>query len=85
MLAQFTSDVGGDPTEAKAQIIRRAVALIVWCEAEDAKMANGEDVAIALYTTACNSLRRLLLDIGLRRTAKDITPSLSEYIEAKAT
>lgn len=85
LVSAFISDVGGDPSEAQRQVIRRASALSVWCEAVDARMTSGEDIEIGPYTTACNSLRRLLVDIGMTRTAKDITPSLAEYIEAKAT
>ena len=35
LVATFTSDMGGDPSEAEKQLIRRAESLSVWCEAVD--------------------------------------------------
>ena len=81
---QLESDAGGDPSGAQQAIIRRAATLAVWCEQAEAAFANGADLDIAAFTTATNSLRRLLADLGLERKAKDITPSLSQYIAAKA-
>ena len=82
LIAEFTRDLGGPDSlsEAQRSIIRRAASLCVWCEAVEVQMANGEDCEIGPYTTACNSLRRLLNDIGLERRSKDITPDLSIYI-----
>src|SRR5262245_11379694 len=60
VLAQLVADLGGDPTEAQSIIARRAATLAVWCEGEEAAMANGEEADIATFTTACNALRRLL-------------------------
>lgn len=80
LLAQFIADMGGDPSEAKRTIAKRAATLIVWCESAESKMANGEELDIATFTTAANSLRRLLTDIGLERHARNITPpSLRDY------
>ena len=59
--------------EAGNAKVGKAAALIVWTEAVEAKLAGGADFDIAAYTTACNTLRRLLADIGLERKAKDIT------------
>src|SRR5262245_48708501 len=82
ILAQIVSDIGGDPSEAENIIARRACTLAVWCEQAAAAMANGAEIDIQQFTTATNALRRLLLDIGLERRAKDITPTLSQYLEA---
>lgn len=73
-------DMGGDPSEARAIIARRASTLAVWCEAAEADLANGKDIDIAEFTTACNALRRLLTDLGLERKARDVTPTLKDYI-----
>lgn len=84
ILSQLVSDMGGDPSEAQAQIARRAASLAVWCEERDAAAANGEPLDIAAYTTASNALRRLLGDLGLERRARDETPTISEYMARKA-
>lgn len=80
LLAQFIADMGGDPSEAKITIAKRATALIVWCESAESKAVNGEELDIATFTTAANTLRRYLADIGLERHARNITPpSLRDY------
>ena len=62
---------------------RRAASLCVWCEAVEVRLAAGEEIDIAPYTTAANSLRRLLVDIGFERRAKEVMPSLDVYVRAK--
>ncbi|MEL7719025.1 hypothetical protein AAG598_03185 [Citromicrobium bathyomarinum] len=84
ILGQLVSDLGGDPSEAQMQIARRAASLAVWAEEQDASAANGEPLDIGTYTTASNSLRRLLADLGLERRARDVTPSIAEYAARKA-
>ena len=80
ILAQLFADMGGDPTEARSIIARRAATLAVWCESAEASMANGTNLDVASFVTAANSLRRLLADLGLDRQAQDITPALASYI-----
>lgn len=85
ILATLVSDAfAGDPTEAQLQLARRAAALGAWCEDQDAAAANGQPIDIASYTTASNSLRRLLQDIGLTRAARDVTPDLKTYMAQRA-
>lgn len=84
ILAQLVCDLGGEPSEAQLQIARRAASLSVWAEEQDAAAANGEALDIGAYTTASNSLRRLLADLGLERRARDVTPRLDRYIAGEA-
>ena len=81
--AQIIADIGGDPSEAQTQIARRASALAVWCESNEAELAKGAELDIAAFTTAANSLRRLLADLGIERVARDITPPLDAYLKRK--
>lgn len=81
ILAQLTADMGGDPTEARQIIARRASTIAVWCEQVEADMANGASLDIGEFTTATNALRRLLSDIGLERKARDVTPTLAKYLK----
>lgn len=80
ILAQLKADLGDDPSEAMMMLLRRATTLAVWCEGEEAKLANGEDISIGDFTSTVNALRRLLSDIGLERKARDITPTLKSYL-----
>jgi hypothetical protein len=81
ILTELISDLGGDATGAQNAIARRAAALCVSCEQAEAEMIAGLKIDIGEFTTAANSLRRLLCDLGLERKAKDITPSLGRYID----
>lgn len=78
--SQLAADIGGDPSEAQSLIARRAATLGVWCEQCEAALAGGGTLDIVAFTTATNALRRLLADLGLERRAKDITPSVAEYV-----
>ena len=80
ILAQLTSDIGGDPREAQSIIIRRATQLAVWCDQAEADAAGGLPLNMTEYCTATNALRRLLLDLGLERRMRDITPNIDRYL-----
>ena len=85
VLAELISDLGGDPSGAQTAIARRASALCVVCEQAEAEMVAGGVLDLAEFTTAANSLRRLLSDLGLERKLRDVTPSLSQYLASKAS
>lgn len=84
ILASLVSDMGGDPSEAQEQIARRAASLAIWCEQSDTDAANGKPIDIGAYTTASNTLRRLLESLGLERKARNVTPTIAEYAARKA-
>lgn len=84
ILASLVSDMGGDPSEAQEQIARRAASLAIWCEQADTDAANGTPIDIGAYTTASNTLRRLLESLGLERKARNVTPTIAEYSARKA-
>jgi hypothetical protein len=48
-----------------------------------AKWISGEQIDLNLYSTLSNTRRRLLESVGLDFRAKDVTPTLSQYLEAK--
>jgi hypothetical protein len=85
VLAELITDSGGDPSGAQQAIARRAATLIVVCEQAERELLAGGVLDLAEFTTACNSLRRLLSDLGLERRARDITPSLASYIATRST
>ena len=84
LCADMVSHLAGDPTVPEFHLIRRAAALSVWCEGAEIVKANGGELDVASYTTATNTLRRLLSDLGLERRMRDTTPRLSAYIEGSA-
>ncbi len=87
LVGEITTDCGGPSalSENQRQIIRRIASLSVWCESQEARMADGEEIDINEFQRTSNSLRRLCESIGLERRARDVTPSLAKYLEAKRT
>ena len=80
----IASDMGDDLTGAQQAILDRAATLILWAEMREAELARGEAFDAQTYATCCNSLRRLLDDLGLHRVPKDVTtPDLETYLSRK--
>ena len=82
LVSGIASDLGGDLSIAKQAIVCRAASLITWAEQAEADFAKSGKLDVATYTTAINSLRRLLADIGLDRQAKDV-PDLKDWLAAR--
>jgi hypothetical protein len=80
LCADLVHHLGNEPTAPEFTIIRRTAALEVWCEAADIEQAKTGELDVAAYTTATNTLRRLLGDLGLERRVKNVTPHLHDYI-----
>jgi hypothetical protein len=71
--------------EARLQLIRRFSAASCIAEAMEARLANGEEIDISAHATLCSVLVRLSTRIGINRTAREIVPTLSQYLKMKAT
>ena len=86
LVFDFAADLGGmsQLSTAEVQLIRRASMLSAECERHKALAAQGDkDFDVACYVTMTNSLKRVLEVIGVKRAPRDITPSLSAYLQAK--
>jgi hypothetical protein len=81
IVSLIISDLGGpaELTETPRQIVTRIATMAVWCETQDAQVADGKEIDISLYQTVANSLRRLCETLGLERVSKDITPDIATY------
>jgi hypothetical protein len=89
LISLHLSDLGGDGavSEAEKSIVRRVATLTVELERMESVFAlAGEALPeqIGLYQRTANSLRRLLESVGLERRAKNVTPTLAQYLESKA-
>jgi hypothetical protein len=86
LIAEMENDLGGSDTLSAAQrsLIARAAASTALCEHLESLWLLGHGIDVPALTTLTNSLTRLLSTLGIRRTAKDVTPSLSDYIASKA-
>lgn len=83
------SDLGGKDgiSQAEYSIVRRVATLTVELEKlemrfADADHANSKD--LDLYQRAAGNLRRLLESIGLERKARDITPTLEQFLAGRS-
>ena len=69
-------------SEARLQLIRRFAASSVLAEQLEAELANGEEIDIPQHALLCSSLVRLSTRIGINRVAKNIVPTLEQYLAA---
>jgi hypothetical protein len=72
-------DVNGC-SEVRQQLVRRFAAASVLAEQLEARLANGEKIDVAEHALLISSLVRIARQIGVNRIAKDITPTLAEYL-----
>lgn len=79
------SDAGGldQCSESRQQLIRRFAAASVLSEQLEAKLARGEQIDISEHALLCSTLTRLATRIGINRVAKNITPTVQEYLASK--
>lgn len=69
--------------EARLQLIRRFSACAVMAELVEARLADGETINVGEHALLCSSLVRIARQIGINRHAREVVPSLSQYLEAK--
>ena len=79
-VADLVHHMGSSPTVPEQAMLEEAAGLIGGCRQERLKLLQGGEFQIGPYTTAVNSLRRVLGDLGLEQRLHDITPSLEQFI-----
>jgi hypothetical protein len=57
----------------------------VLAEQMEARLARGEQINIQEYSLLVSTIVRVAQRIGIERHAKNITPTLSDYLEDRAT
>jgi hypothetical protein len=89
LLSLMVSDRGGADhcSESEKSLIRRAAQITLQLELMEQKwaMKGGEasEKSLIVYQRTASALRRILETLGLQRRARDITPSLSDYLRAE--
>jgi hypothetical protein len=86
LVSTIIADQGGIDliAQVRLSLIQRFSAACVLAEQLEARMANGETVDIAEHAALTSSLVRVASRIGLARRAKDLTPTLEQYLASKA-
>jgi hypothetical protein len=84
--AAHLMDLGGENccSTAEQSIIRRAATLTTELERLElifAQAGEATPAQLELYQRTANTLRRLLEAVGMQRRAKDVTPSVEDYVK----
>jgi hypothetical protein len=86
VIASHLSDIP-DATAAERSIIRRASVLTVELERLERQFAlagEADPETLDLYGRVAGNMRRLLESVGLERRARDVSPTLADYLSASA-
>jgi hypothetical protein len=76
------ADLGGADllSEAKLQLVRRFAAAAVIAEQMESRLAAGEAIDVSEHALLCSTLVRVSQRIGLNRHARELVPSITEYV-----
>jgi hypothetical protein len=89
LMVLHINDLGGDEAISAAEhsIVRRVATITTELELLEKKFALANDgnggatpADLDLYVRCASSLRRLLEAVGLKRVARDVTPTLADII-----
>ena len=85
IIGAVVSDQGGAEhlSEARLQLIRRFSAASVLAEQMEARLARGEQINIQEYSLLVSTMVRVAQRIGIERRARNVTPSLGQYLSKK--
>jgi hypothetical protein len=83
VLAEIISDIGGHDaglSEGQRQLARRAATISITCEKMEGEAAAGHDIDFEQYGQLTDRLGRCFARLGLRRQARDLGPTLSDFL-----
>jgi hypothetical protein len=85
IMGVVVSDQGGAEhlSETQLQLIRRFSAASMLAEQMEARLARGEQINIQEYSVLVSTIVRVAQRIGIGRRAKNVTPSLKQYLSNK--
>jgi hypothetical protein len=87
ILAEIISDIGGRDaglSEGQRQIARRCATIAIECEKMEGEAASGNAIDLAIYGMLVDRLGRAFQRLGLKRQARDVTPSVAEILREDA-
>jgi hypothetical protein len=82
LVGEISSDLGGADrlSTGEKQLAQRAAVLCALAEDQEARYLAGKAIDPGQYTTLVNAQLRAFAAIGLKRVARDCTPSLEQYL-----
>jgi hypothetical protein len=81
IVADLCHHMGSDPGVVGRHLAEEAASLIFWCRQARLALLTGGEFNVQAYTTASNSLRRILADIGQEPRLRDVT-TLGDILRA---
>jgi hypothetical protein len=87
LIAAIEADQGGadDMSTARRSIAETTAVATAMIRDLAARWIKGEQVDLGLFATLSNAQRRAFETLGFDRVAKNVTPSVSEYLAQKTT
>lgn len=84
VLGQIIADLGGPDglSEGQRQLARRASTISIACEQMEGQAAAGEAISFEVYGRLTDRLGRIFDRLGLKRQARDMTPTLRDLLAA---
>jgi hypothetical protein len=82
VLAEIISDIGGHEglSEGQRQLARRCATIAIACERMEGEAAKGNEIDLDAYGTLTDRLGRAFGRLGLKRQARDVSPTLSDFL-----
>jgi hypothetical protein len=82
VLSEIVSDLGGPDTlsEGQRQLARRAAMLSTQCEIMEGQAVSGKAIDLEMFGQLTDRLGRTFQRLGLRRKARNVTPTVAEYV-----
>jgi hypothetical protein len=83
VMCAIIADLGGEShlSETRLQLVRRFSALVVQAEAMEAALVDGKPFDSSAHAHISSTLVRLAERVGLRRVPKNVTPTLTDYLQ----
>ena len=85
VMGRLIADLGGDDNliEGQRRLVQRAAVIDAMLESDEADWLSGNPIDVMVYLARVNSQRRLIMNLGLKRVARDITPPTLDDIRAE--
>lgn len=87
LVDNIEADLGGADclSAGERQLAQRAGVLAAMLESQEAAWLAGDKFNLTDYLASINAQRRVLESLGLQRRTKDVTPTLGEYLQRRAS
>jgi hypothetical protein len=86
LVADFENDLGGadNISSMQRQLVVHSAVVGALLEDDAATVLGGQPIDRMLYYAGINNQRRNLEALGLERRSRDVTPTLSDYLEQRS-